>query len=81
MWDTGRKLRDTIIDIAPAPLCIRWEAEPAAPNTIPLRVRLAARNSVYLNYKNMPLPQLFVNSIPILLGVVGKYLFFKKSGI
>lgn len=29
MWDTGRKLRDTIIDIAPAPLCIMWEAEPA----------------------------------------------------
>ena len=44
------------------------------------KVRLAARNSVYLNYKNMPLPQLFVNSIPILLGVVGKYLFFKKRG-
>ena len=37
MWDTGRKLRDTIIDIAPAPLCIMWEAEPAAPNIIPLR--------------------------------------------
>ena len=43
-------------------------------------MRLAARNSVYLNYKNMPLPQLFVNSIPILLGVAGKYLFFKKRG-
>lgn len=44
------------------------------------KVRLAARNSVYLNYKNMPLPQLFINSIPILLGVAGKYLFFKKRG-
>ena len=44
------------------------------------KVRLAARNSVYLNYKNMPLPQLLVNSVPILMGVAGKYLFFKKRG-
>lgn len=44
------------------------------------KVRLAARNSVYLNYKNMPLPQLLVNSFPILLGIFGKYLFFKKRG-
>lgn len=44
------------------------------------KVRLAARNNVYLNYKNMPAAQLLVNSIPIALGILGKYFFFKKRG-
>lgn len=46
----------------------------------PFKVRLAARNNVYLNHKNMPLPQLLVNSLPILAGVAGKYVFFRKIG-
>lgn len=44
------------------------------------KVRLAARNNVYLNYKNMPVLQLLVNFIPILMGTFVKYLFFKKLG-
>ncbi|MFQ9704698.1 MAG: hypothetical protein ACLR0U_27220 [Enterocloster clostridioformis] len=32
-----------------------------------LRCKLAARNNIYLNYKNMPLLQLAVNLLPILL--------------
>ena len=44
------------------------------------KVKLAARNNVYLNYKNMPAPQLLVNSIPIAAGIAGKYCFFKKLG-
>lgn len=44
------------------------------------KVRLAARNNVYLNYKNMPLPQLLLNAFPIALGMGIKYLFFKKKG-
>lgn len=44
------------------------------------KVRLAARNNVYLNYKNMPFLQLAVNSLPIALGIVGKYGFFKRLG-
>jgi len=44
------------------------------------KVRLAARNNVYLNYKNMPLPQLLFNGIPIIAGICGKYVFFKKLG-
>lgn len=44
------------------------------------KVRLAARNNVYLNYKNMPFLQLAVNSLPIALGIAGKYAFFKKLG-
>ncbi|MCI8269531.1 MAG: glycosyltransferase family 2 protein [Lachnospiraceae bacterium] len=46
----------------------------------PFKVRLAARNNVYLNYKNMPLPQLIINSVPILAGIAGKYVFFRKNG-
>ena len=44
------------------------------------KVRLAARNNVYLNYKNMPVLQLLVNLLPILAGTFVKYLFFKKIG-
>ena len=44
------------------------------------KVRLAARNAVYLNYKNMPWPQLIINCIPIMLGMAIKYRFFKNRG-
>lgn len=44
------------------------------------KVRLAARNNVYLNYKNMPLPQMIINALPIFAGMVLKYGFFKKRG-
>lgn len=44
------------------------------------KVRLAARNNVYLNYKNMPALQLLVNALPIGAGILGKYFFFKKRG-
>ncbi len=46
----------------------------------PFKVRLAARNNVYLNYKNMPPLQLLINSVPILAGVAAKYVFFRKIG-
>ena len=46
----------------------------------PFKVKLAARNNIYLNYKNMPLLQLAVNLLPILLGMGLKYMFFKKKG-
>lgn len=44
------------------------------------KVRLAARNNIYLNYKNMPCAQLFINSLPILAGIAVKYRFFKRLG-
>lgn len=44
------------------------------------KVRLAARNQVYLNYKNMPVPQLLFNALPLLAGMMVKYSFFKKLG-
>lgn len=44
------------------------------------KVRLAARNNIYLNYKNMPLPQLLLNLPGILVGTGLKYGFFCKLG-
>ncbi len=44
------------------------------------KVKLAARNSVYLNYKNMPLLQLILNAIPLAFGYAVKTRFFKKRG-
>lgn len=44
------------------------------------KVKLAARNNVYLNYKNMPALQLAINAIPIMFGIIVKYHFFKKRG-
>ncbi len=46
----------------------------------PFKVRLAARNNVYLNYKNMPLLQLMANGPFILAGIAVKYCFFRKRG-
>lgn len=42
------------------------------------KVKLAARNNLYLNYKNMPLLQLLFNLPFLLIGTGIKYLFFKK---
>ncbi len=44
------------------------------------KVKLAARNNVYVNYKNMPYLQLFINAVPIAAGIFVKYLFFRKIG-
>lgn len=44
------------------------------------KVRLSARNSIYLNYKNMPSLQLGLNLLPLAAGYGIKYLFFRKTG-
>ena len=44
------------------------------------KIRLAARNNVYVPYKNMPWPQLALNGIFLLAGYFMKYLFFFKQG-
>lgn len=43
------------------------------------KIRLAARNNVYVPYKNMPWPQLAVNFIFLLAGYLIKYLFFYRK--
>lgn len=44
------------------------------------KVKTSARNSIWLIYKNMPLPQLIFNSVPLLAGYFIKGLFFCKIG-
>lgn len=44
------------------------------------KLRLSGRNSIYLLYKNMPLPQLILNSPFLLAGYLVKLLFFTKKG-
>jgi len=44
------------------------------------KVKLTARNSIWLNYKNMPLLQLIVNALPLFIGYLVKTLFFVKRG-
>ena len=44
------------------------------------KVRLAARNCIYLNYKNMPGWQILFNAPFLLAGIFVKYLFFVKNG-
>ena len=44
------------------------------------KVRLAARNNVWVVYKNIPLPFKITNFIFLLSGFTIKYLFFVKKG-
>ena len=44
------------------------------------KVRLAARNNVWVVYKNLPIPLKIVNFIFLFFGFLIKYLFFKKKG-
>lgn len=43
------------------------------------KIRLAARNNIYVPYKNMPWPQLTLNTLFLLLGFLIKYIFFLKK--
>ena len=44
------------------------------------KIKISARNNIYLIYKNFPLPQKIINLIFILIGVLIKYIFFAKKG-
>lgn len=44
------------------------------------KVGYAAGNSIYLIYKNMPLPQILLNAPFLLAGYLIKYLYFMKKG-
>ncbi len=46
----------------------------------PFKVRLAARNNIYLVYKNMPFGQVLVNLPFLAAGTAVKYVFFKDLG-
>lgn len=44
------------------------------------KVKLAARNNIYVPYKNMPLLQLIINLPALLLGILVKLIWFSKLG-
>ena len=44
------------------------------------KVRISARNNIYLIYKNMPLLQILINIIPLFVGIIIKQIFFIKKG-
>lgn len=44
------------------------------------KIKLAARNNVYVPYKNMPWPQLLLNILFLFIGYFIKYLFFLRQG-
>lgn len=44
------------------------------------KIKLAARNNIYVPYKNMPLIQLIINMPFLLIGFGVKYLFFSLKG-
>ena len=44
------------------------------------KTQIAARNNIYLIYKNYPTPQKIINFIFILIGLLIKYLVFYKKG-
>ena len=44
------------------------------------KIKLAARNNVWLIYKNYPIPQKIVNFVFLFIGFLIKYLFFARKG-
>ena len=46
----------------------------------PFKVKISARNNIYLIYKNMPLWMKLINGLFIILGILLKYLFFYNKG-
>lgn len=44
------------------------------------KVKISARNNIFLIYKNMPLIQILINFPFLFLGFIVKYLFFVKKG-
>lgn len=44
------------------------------------KVRLAARNNLFVVYKNMPVLQLIINSPFLFIGFLVKYIFFARKG-
>lgn len=78
--DVGYRARIAGYDNIYCPAAVVWHVGSGTSGSKynSFKVKLAARNNVYLNYKNMPLPQLFINAAPIAAGIFLKYLFFKK---
>lgn len=44
------------------------------------KVKLAARNNIYLIFKNMPIPQIILNFMFIFIGIIVKWIYFLIKG-
>lgn len=80
--DVGYRARIAGYDNIYCPAAVVWHVGSGTSGSKynSFKVKLAARNNIYLNYKNMPLLQLFVNAVPIAVGTFLKYQFFRKLG-
>lgn len=80
--DVGYRARIAGYDNIYCPAAIVWHVGSGTSGSKynSFKVKLAARNNVYLNYKNMPMPQLLINAVPIAAGTFLKYQFFRKMG-
>lgn len=80
--DVGYRARIAGYDNVYCPAAVVWHVGSGTSGSKynSFKVKLAARNNIYLNYKNMPWPQLFLNSVPIAVGTFLKYQFFRKKG-
>lgn len=64
----------------PKAVVYHWGSGTSGSKYNEFKIRLAARNNVYVPYKNMPWPQLALNFIFLLSGFFMKYLFFQRQG-
>lgn len=80
--DIGYRARIAGYDNVYCPAAVVWHVGSGTSGSKynSFKVKLAARNNIYLNYKNMPAPQLFLNAVPIAVGTFLKYQFFRKMG-
>ena len=80
--DVGYRARIAGYDNIYCPAAVVWHVGSGTSGSKynSFKVKLAARNNIYLNYKNMPALQLFVNAVPIAVGTFLKYQFFRKLG-
>lgn len=80
--DVGYRARIAGYDNIYCPAAVVWHVGSGTSGSKynSFKVKLAARNNIYLNYKNMPAPQLIFNAVPIAVGIFLKYQFFKKRG-
>ncbi len=80
--DVGYRARIYGYDNIYAPKAVVWHVGSGTSGSKynSFKVKLAARNNVYLNVKNMPPLQLLANALPIAAGIAVKYGFFKKLG-
>ena len=80
--DVGYRARIAGYDNIYCPAAVVWHVGSGTSGSKynSFKVKLAARNNIYLNYKNMPTLQLLVNAVPIAVGIFLKYQFFRKLG-